>query len=67
MRALQLNPFNQTKTPLAIGYFLLGRKDEALACVEEAVANAPRSLPALRFAATIRAGFGELAAHLALE
>jgi TolB-like protein/class 3 adenylate cyclase len=59
-RALQLNPLTQTKTPLAVAYFLLGRKEEALACVEEALINAPRALPALRFAATIKGGFGLL-------
>ena len=43
LRAMQLNPFNQTKTPLAIAYFLLGREQEALACIDEALINAPRA------------------------
>jgi adenylate cyclase len=58
LRAMQLNPLNQTNTPLAIAYFLLGREQEALACIDEALINAPRALPTLRFAATIKAGFG---------
>lgn len=60
LRTIQLNPLTQTKTPLAVAYFLLDRKEEALACVEEALINAPRALPTLRFAATIKAGLGQL-------
>jgi tetratricopeptide (TPR) repeat protein len=55
---MRLNPFTQTNTPLAIAYFLLGREQEALACIDEALINAPRALPTLRFAALIKVGFG---------
>ena len=58
LRAMQLNPFTQTNTPLAIAYFLLGREKEALDCIDEALINAPRALPTLRFAALIKAGLG---------
>jgi adenylate cyclase len=60
LRAMRLNPLNQTNTPLAIAYFLLGREREALACIDEALINAPRASPTLRFAATIKAGFGRI-------
>jgi TolB-like protein/class 3 adenylate cyclase/tetratricopeptide (TPR) repeat protein len=60
LRAMQLNPHTQTNTPLAIAYFLLGREQEALACIDEALINAPRALPTLRFAATIKVGFGRV-------
>ncbi len=61
LRAMQLNPLNQTRTPLAIAYFLLGREQEALVCIDEALINAPRALPTLRFAAIIKAGLGRVA------
>ncbi len=60
LRAMRLNPHTQPNTPLAIAYFLLGREQEALACIDEALINAPRALPTLRFAATIKAGFGRV-------
>ena len=60
LKAMRLNPFTQTNTPLAIAYFLLGREQEALACIDEALINAPRALPTLRFAATIKVGFGRV-------
>ena len=60
LKAMQLNPLNQTRTPLAIAYFLLGREQEALSSIDEALINAPRALPTLRFAATIKAGCGRI-------
>jgi adenylate cyclase len=60
LRAMQLNPLTQTYTPLALAYFMLGREQDALACIDEALINAPRALPTLRFAATIKAGFGRV-------
>ena len=59
LQALQLNPLNQTKTPLALGYFLLGQAEPALRCAEEALINAPKSVPALVFAAMVKVSFGQ--------
>jgi TolB-like protein/class 3 adenylate cyclase/tetratricopeptide (TPR) repeat protein len=60
LRAMRLNPFNQVNTPLAIAYFLLGREQEALASIDQALINAPRAHPTLLFAATIKVGFGRI-------
>lgn len=57
---MRLNPFNQTNTPLAIAYFLPGRQNEALVCIDESLINAPRALSTLRVAATIKAGLGRV-------
>jgi adenylate cyclase len=59
LKALQLNPLNQTKTPLALGYFLLGQAEPALRHAEEALINAPKSVPALAFAAYVKVFFGQ--------
>jgi TolB-like protein/tetratricopeptide (TPR) repeat protein len=60
LAAMRLNPFNQANTPLAIAYFLLGREQEALASIDQALINAPRAHPTLLFAATIKVGFGRI-------
>ena len=60
LKALQLNPLNQTKTPLALGYFLLGQAEPALRHAEEALINAPKSVPALAFAAYVKVAFGQV-------
>jgi len=60
LAAMRLNPFTQANTPLAIAYFLLGREQEALASIDQALINAPRAAPTLRFAAIIKVGFGRV-------
>ena len=64
LRAIQLNPIGlfsfQTKTPLAIGYFLVGRNDDALAWSDRALADYPNQLPTLRFAAAVKASLGQI-------
>lgn len=64
LRALQLNPIGlfsfQTKTPLAIGYFLVGRNDDALEWSDKALVDHPNQLPTLRFAAAVKASLGQI-------
>ena len=62
--ALRLSPYDtlgfSTLSGLAAGHFLLGKNDEALVWIDKALANNPRIVSTLRWAAAINASTGHV-------
>ena len=50
LRALEINPRGTLRSPAALGYWLLGRNEEALGWSDQMVVLFPRTTTALRFA-----------------
>jgi adenylate cyclase len=63
-KALRLSPYDtlgfSTLGGLAAAHFLIGKNDEALVWIEKALANNPRIVSTLRWAAVINAAAGHL-------
>jgi tetratricopeptide (TPR) repeat protein len=62
-RAMKLNPFDEmnfiTRFGMALAYFLFGKYAEAQSCVQKALVESPKFIPALRVSAAIAAALGD--------